>query len=200
MRRRRPRRGFDEAWKYAVRTFFRDCLQMLFPAVHDQVDWAQPVEFLDPHFYRLAPSVRAKRRQTADVVAKVYFRDGTPRLVLIHIEIQSQPDPRFPLRMYVYHYHIFDQFAYPDVVSLAILADDDPNWRPNSFAYANVGSSLEFKFSTIKLLDFEESVLEQSDNPFRFGGVGALAGVEDARQAATTNVRKNRPNSRPARA
>jgi len=90
MRRRRPRRGFDEAWKYAMRTFFRDCLQMLFPAVHDQVDWAQPVEFLDPHFYRLAPSVRAKRRQTADVVAKVYFRDGTPRLVLIHIEIQSQ--------------------------------------------------------------------------------------------------------------
>jgi len=68
--------------------------------------------------------------------------------------------------MYVYHYHIFDQFAYPDVVSLAILADDDPNWRPNSFAYANVGSSLEFKFSTIKLLDFQESVLEQSDNPF----------------------------------
>lgn len=166
MRKRRPRRGFDEAWKYAIRAFFRECLQLLFPAVHDQVDWTRPVEFLDANLYRLAPAVRGKRRQTADVVAKVYFRDGTERIVLIHIEIQAQPDPKFALRMFVYHYHIFDAYEYPEVVSLAILADNDSNWRPNSFGYQNVGSELQFRFSTVKLLDFDEAELERSENPF----------------------------------
>ncbi len=166
MRKRRPRRGFDEAWKYAVRAFFRECLQLLFPAVQEQVDWTRPVEFQDTNLYRLAPGVRGKRRQTADIVAKVYFRDGTTRFVLIHIEIQAQPDAKFALRMFVYHYHIFDAYDYPEVVSLAILADDDPNWRPNTFGYQNVGSWLQFGFTTVKLLDFYEAELEQSENPF----------------------------------
>ncbi|GIV05457.1 MAG: hypothetical protein KatS3mg016_1032 [Fimbriimonadales bacterium] len=166
MRKRRPRRGFDEAWKYAIRTFFRECLQLLFPAVHDQVDWTRPVEFLDANLYRLAPAVRGKRRQTADIVAKVSFHDGTERIVMIHIEIQAQPDPNFALRMFVYHYHIFDAYEYPEVVSLAILADADPNWRPNTFGYQNIGSELQFRFSTVKLLDFDETVLERSRNPF----------------------------------
>ncbi|MFN7016318.1 MAG: hypothetical protein ACK4P5_04015 [Fimbriimonadales bacterium] len=166
MRKRRLRRGFDEAWKYAVHSFFRECLQLLFPAVHDQIDWTRPVEFLDANLYRLVPGVRGRRRHTADIIAKVYFHDGIERIVLIHIEIQAQADPMFPLRMYVYHYHIFDAYDYPEVVSLAILADNDPNWRPNAFGYQNIGSRLQFEFTIVKLLDFDEAALEQSENPF----------------------------------
>ncbi|MDW8052623.1 MAG: hypothetical protein RMJ83_09125 [Armatimonadota bacterium] len=90
MHRPNPRRGFDEAWKYAMRTFFREGLQLLFPAVHDAIEWEHPVEFIDTEFYRLAPKVRAQRRQSADIVAKARFLDGTERFVLIHIEIQAQ--------------------------------------------------------------------------------------------------------------
>lgn len=46
------------------------------------------------------------------------------------------------------------------------MADSDPRWRPNSFGYENVGSSVQFRFTGIKLLDFDEQFLEQLDNPF----------------------------------
>lgn len=166
MRRPNPRRGFDEAWKYAMRAFFREGLQLLFPAVHDAIDWEHPVEFVETEFYRLAPGARSQRRQSADVVAKVRFLDGAERFVFIHIEIQAQHDPNFPRRMFVYHYHIYDAYDYPEVVSLAILADANPRWRPSSFGYENVGSSLQFRFTSVKLLDFDEQSLEQLDNPF----------------------------------
>ncbi len=154
MRKRRPRRGFDEAWKYAVRVFFPECLKLLFPSVHAQIDWTLPVEFLNADLYRLAPGARSKRRQTADIVVKVYFLDGRERIVLIHIEIQAQPDPNFPLRMFVYYYHIFDDYGYLEVVSLAILADNDSNWRPGSFQRSTAGCRVAFEFPTVKLARF----------------------------------------------
>ncbi len=116
MRKRRPRRGSDEAWKYAIRAFFRECLQLLFTAVHDQVDWARPVEFLDANLYRLAPAVRGKRRQTADVVVKVHFRDGTERIVIIHIEIQRNPTPISPCGCLSITTMSLDAYEYPEVV------------------------------------------------------------------------------------
>ncbi|GIV11218.1 MAG: hypothetical protein KatS3mg020_0709 [Fimbriimonadales bacterium] len=166
MRRGRPRRGFDEAWKYALRVFFSEALLLLFPHVHELIDWTRPVEFVDVNLYRLAPRAHSRRRRAADVIVRVWFQDGVERLVLIHIEIQSQPDPNFPLRMFVYYYHIFDAYNYSRVVSLAILADDDPTWRPDSFEYENAGTRVRFEFSTVKLLDLDETTLEQMENPF----------------------------------
>ncbi|MFN3691116.1 MAG: hypothetical protein ACK4UU_09355, partial [Fimbriimonadales bacterium] len=162
----RPRRGFDEAWKYALRVFFREFLMLLFPQVYAAIDWTHPVEFLDTNLYRLSPRARGKRRYTADVLVRVRFLDGTERLVLVHIEIQSQPDPNFPLRMFVYHYHILDAYNHPEVISLAVLADNDPNWRPNTYEKVNLATRLVFEFTSVKLLDFDEQALEQSPNPF----------------------------------
>jgi hypothetical protein len=34
--------------------------------------------------------------------------------------------------MYIYNYRIYDRFKHP-IVSLAILGDDDINWRPDHF-------------------------------------------------------------------
>jgi len=185
MRVRRPRRGFDEAWKYAIRVFFRECLQLLFPAVYDEVDWTRPVEFLDVNLFRLAPGARTQRHQAADVLAKVASKDGTERLVLVHIEIQAQPDPKFPLRMFVYHYHIFGAFDYPEVISLAILADNAPDWRPNSFGYRNAGCRLQFEFTAVKLLDLNETELQQSENPF---ALVALAHLRALKTRGTPNL------------
>ena len=164
--RRRVRRGFDEGWKYAIRAFLPECLQLLFPSLHARIDWTQPVEFLSTELHRLAPAQLRKGVRSVDVLVRVYFRDGVPRVVLLHIEIQAQPDPNFPLRMFVYHYRIFDANDYPELISLAILADDDPNWRPSVFERRLAGCNLRFEFPTVKLLDFDEAELEQSENPF----------------------------------
>jgi hypothetical protein len=69
--------------------------------------------------------------------------------------------------MYVYNYRIFDRYNRP-VASLAVLADDDPAWRPTGFRNSLFGCEAGLRFPVVKLLDFaaQEAVLEASTNPF----------------------------------
>jgi hypothetical protein len=48
--------------------------------------------------------------------------------VLVHIEVQGQPERDFARRMFVYYYRIFDRYERP-IMSVAILADEQADWR-----------------------------------------------------------------------
>jgi hypothetical protein len=52
------------------------------------------------------------------------------------------------------------------VVSLAVLGDEQPNWRPTQFSYGRWGSEMRLRFPIIKLLDYTWETLESNDNPF----------------------------------
>ena len=93
-------------------------------------------------------------------------KNGEEAYLLIHVEVQSQGDPDFDKRMYVYHYRSFD--INPKVISLAILGDERPQWRPSGYSYELAGCRVEFSFPTVKLLDYQQQweTLEQSSNPF----------------------------------
>jgi hypothetical protein len=86
---------------------------------------------------------------------------------LIHVEVQTTRDAEFPRRMYVYNYRIFDRYNRP-VASLAVLADDDADWRPTDFHSDLFGCEAGIRFPAVKLLDFaaHETMLEASSNPF----------------------------------
>jgi hypothetical protein len=73
----------------------------------------------------------------------------------------------FPKRMYVYNYRIFDRHN-REVISLAILADEDANWRPDHFGYGRWGFHTEIRFPVVKLLDYAPhwQALEVDPNPF----------------------------------
>jgi len=101
---------------------------------------------------------------------------------LIHIEIQSHYDVKFEKRMYTYNYRatdLYDKF----VVSLAILGDTNPTWRPNSYDKAMLGCELRLKFPTVKLIDYEPlwNELESNNNPF------AIITMAHLRTKTTTN-------------
>jgi hypothetical protein len=83
------------------------------------------------------------------------------------LEIQSQSKTDFAERMFVYFYRIRDKYSRV-LVSLAVLADDDQNWRPQCFREELFGCRVEFEFPTVKLLDFVDRIdeLEQSKNHF----------------------------------
>jgi hypothetical protein len=87
--------------------------------------------------------------------------------LLIHLEVQGQYEANFAQRMFVYNYRIFDRFRRP-VISLAILGDERPSWRPQSYSYGQGGAKMTLEFLIVKLLDFEEqwSQLETSSNLF----------------------------------
>jgi hypothetical protein len=54
------------------------------------------------------------------------------------------------------------------VLSLAVLCDANPRWRPTEFTRQILGCEVQFRFPIAKLLDYRQrwNDLEQSQNPF----------------------------------
>ena len=157
---------YDSPWKEALDAYFEPFLALLFPEVHRQIDWSRGYESLDKEFQQVVREAEIGRRYV-DKLVKVWTRDGIECWVLVHVEVQTTRDAEFPQRMYVYNYRIFDRYNRP-VASLAVLADDDPDWRPTDFHNDLFGCQAGIRFPAVKLLDFaaHEAMLEASDNPF----------------------------------
>ncbi len=53
-------------------------------------------------------------------------------------------------------------------MSLLVLGDEHPKWRPKHFEYKLWENHLSLKFPAVKLLDYKgkEEELKQSKNPF----------------------------------
>jgi hypothetical protein len=157
---------FDSPWKEALDVYFRAFLRLFFPAIHDDIDWSRPVERLDKEFQQLVPRA-AQGRRTVDKLVKVWRRNGRAAWVLVHVEVQAQRDRTFTKRLCVYNCRIFDAYE-RDVVSLAVLADGEPNWRPRAYRRGLWGCTMRMTFPPAKLLDYRgrEAELEASANPF----------------------------------
>ncbi|NJL06684.1 MAG: DUF4351 domain-containing protein [Chloroflexaceae bacterium] len=160
-----PPDTFDEPWKLILEHYFRDFLTFLFPTVATAIDWSRPPEPMPTELTRLtATSSTGPRR--VDWLVKVWLRDGTERWLLIHIEIQSQPEEAFPYRLAMYHFHLRITSA-QSVLSLAVLGDDNLHWRPDRYVDDVLGLRLELIYPMVKLVDFREreEELRQSQNP-----------------------------------
>ncbi|MEO5335195.1 MAG: hypothetical protein H7839_24550 [Magnetococcus sp. YQC-5] len=155
---------FDVPWKEILETCFPDFVLFFLPEAYTEIDWSQGFEFLDTEFARISRDADIGDRRM-DKLVKVWRRDGIEFWVLIHIEIQGDKKPNFASRMYVYQYRAYDLYQKP-VVGLAILADEHVGWGPSEFSYAMWGTKLSYQFTAVKLLDYAEMELEQSNNPF----------------------------------
>jgi len=84
--------------------------------------------------------------------------------------------------MFVYNCRIFDHYN-RTVVSLAVLADDDPGWRPSSYREDLWDWSVEMSFPTVKILDYanQTEALEASSNPFAMVVLAHLKALETRR-------------------
>ncbi len=113
--------------------------------------------------------------------------------MLIHVEVQTWKEGDFPRRMHVYNHRIFDRYD-REVISLAILADDDPDWRPNQFGYSRWGFRTGTEFPIVKLLDYAPrwQVLEADPNPFAMVVLAHLKTLETRRSTADRHAWKLR--------
>lgn len=155
-----PDNDFDGPWKEVLDLYLEDALAFFFSDAHRDIDWARGYEGLETELQQVAPEGE-RGAQAVDKLIKVFLRDGTDTWVLIHLEVQSQSETSFEQRMFRYHARLYDHFR-QEIVSLAILGDERPNWRPKGFGYGRWGSSIQFTFPAIKLLDFTEEELEAS--------------------------------------
>ena len=179
------RQDFDNPWKEALHEYFRSFLEFFFPDIHADIDWNRGHEFLDAELRQLARKTRAGRR-LPDALVRVVRRDGQEGYVLVHIEIQSQVDQLFTLRVATYNYRIFDLHQLP-LVSLVILADPDPQWRPERYERELWGTRSVLEFRAFKLLDLRDRRLElaASSNPFALLSAAHLAALESGPAART---------------
>jgi len=87
--------------------------------------------------------------------------------VYVHVEVQGGRESDFARRMFVYNYRLFDRFDAP-VASFAVLADDDPRWKPDGFSFEALGLTHSVQLGIAKLLDHELRLeqLQEDANPF----------------------------------
>ncbi|MEJ1931797.1 transposase [Nostoc sp. NIES-2111] len=157
---------YDSPWKEVIELYFPSFLEFFFTQAYAEIDWTRPYEFLDTELQQLEPDAEIGKR-LVDKVAKVWLLDGEEAWVLVHVEVQGQYDSQFPQRMYTYNYRLFDRHK-KRVISLAVLADEQANWRPNRYSYQLGGCRVSLEFPIAKLLDYEATweTLEQTTNPF----------------------------------
>ena len=164
------RPDYDGAWKVSLDQYFKDFLALLFPAIHAEVDWSKGYVFLDSELAKITVDAKTGRRY-ADKLVKVHTLAGVEEWLLIHVEVQSSPEPQgvFARRMFTYWSRLMD-YHQVDVVSLAVLADTNENYRPTTFKFSRSGTENTFTYPIAKLTDFETeedwASLQTSDNVF----------------------------------
>jgi len=148
---------YDSAWKTVIKTWFSDFLAFFFPDIHRAIDFSKKPVFLDKEMQEIDPDSTMGDRE-ADILVKVHLKDGTTQYIgiLIHVEVQAQPVPGFMERMFVYFYRAFDQNKIEriPVISIALLTDDNPVYRPHEYAFDLFGFQLRMRIPMVKIIDF----------------------------------------------
>ena len=165
----------DSAWKDVIEVLFEPFTEFFFHPIYEDIDFSKGIEILDTKLTGITPYGKMGKRY-ADQLVKVYLKDGIRACicVFIHVEVQGYKEKKgvFPERTYVYNYRIYDKNIGKGikVVSIAILTDDDENYRPDEFLVRQWGFELRMKIPIVKIIDYKNKKelrekLETSDNP-----------------------------------
>ena len=164
---------YDSGWKKVIKKLFEDFLLFFFPHIHQAIDFEKEITFIDHELKEIEPNSGLGDRD-ADILVQVYLKDESIKYIgiYIQIEVQSQPRPNFIEKVFIYLYRAMDKRRETDlpVISLAILADDNKNYRPSEYSIRLFGFELTMKIPIIKILDYEykeemKKKLETSKNP-----------------------------------
>lgn len=153
-------------WKSILEEVFDDFLKFFFPNAETLFDLEKGFEYLDKELEQVFPPEGDNYvPKFVDKLVKVYCRSGTEAWLLVHIEVQGYQDDGFADRMFTYYYRIWDKYRQP-ITAFAILTDGCKHFLPGQFEQACLGTSLCFRFNSLKVLDQSEEELAASDNLF----------------------------------
>ncbi len=91
--------GYDQLFKTILERLLQDFLELFFPEAAARLDF-QTLRFVDKEIFANVPEGTVRE---ADVVAKLQTLEGNPELILVHIEVQTEPESDFPRRMFEYY-------------------------------------------------------------------------------------------------
>jgi Domain of unknown function (DUF4351) len=108
-------------------------------------------EWLDKEISQIVAQSRHRNRQV-DLLFKVRLLDGRDQWILCHLEIQTSYESDFEFRIDQYHSGLKWMFR-RDVLTLVILADLNPDWRPTEHHFKMGGFESLCRFPICKILD-----------------------------------------------
>jgi predicted transposase YdaD len=172
-------RDQDGAWKEILNEMFEEMLQLFFPKYHKKIDWSVPPQFLDNELQTLNATSDETLR-LADKLAKVRFKGGEDKYLLIHVEVQGYADKKFARRMFIYYYRLFDKYE-EQITSLAILTRPGSGQVENTFRARFMDGWLIYRFPIVKVWELRERAehLRQSKNPFAHLMLAQLSDIYD---------------------
>lgn len=173
-----PRHDYDSPWKEMLSAYFQQFMAFFMPDAHQEIDWNTGYELLDKELRQITRDAEIGGR-LADHLVKLWKKNGEETWVLVHVEVQAQEKPDFPHRLYVYNYRIHDLYNRP-AASVAVLADENPEWQPSQYTQELWGCRTEFHFPVVKLLTYadQQHILETSHNPFAIVTLAHLKTLE----------------------
>ena len=175
---------YDGAWKDLLHRRLREVLACYFPAVAGAIDWSVTPEFLEQELRALAVESSRVNNRT-DLLVRVRLRDGDLQVLYLHIEVQSFREPGFAQRM-ARSFHGIRASCGEDVVTLVVLADLDPTWKPVEYRYERLGCETIFRFPCCKLLE----ILPQMEGDISFPALAARAQIEALRTSRHPDKRR----------
>ncbi|MGH9334845.1 MAG: hypothetical protein ACRD21_13975, partial [Vicinamibacteria bacterium] len=95
--------------KGILRRFFREFLELFFPEFAARLDF-ESLEFPDKELFKGFPDGAPRE---PDVVARVRSREGSPEIVIVHVEAQSRAEKDFGRRMFEYYALLWLSFDAP---------------------------------------------------------------------------------------
>ncbi len=143
--------GYDQLFKTILERLLRDFLELFFSEVADRLDF-QSLSFVDKEVFANVPEGAVRE---ADIVAKLHTHEGEPELVLVHIEVQTEPRSDFPRRMFEYYSVLRLHYGIP-VFPVVVYLRQGPSSRLAEYRESLFGEELLlFRYHTLALARLE---------------------------------------------
>lgn len=156
----------DTLWKSILEDIFEDFLLFFYPDAGSFFDFSKDFEYLDKELEQLfPPEDNLYQTRFVDKLVKVHCKNGDNEWILVHIEVQGYHDRDFAQRMFTYYSRILDRYGKP-ITAFAIFTESNAAFKPCEYYREFMGTSVLYKFNTFKILDQNEEMLRESENPF----------------------------------
>jgi len=160
-----PRRN-DELLKGVFEDNFADFLRFLYPEADGQFDFSRGITFMNTELRAIVPNRERKGgHRMADLLAKVFMRDGAEKWILVHTEIEGGHASDFAFRMFQYYYRLLDEHEVP-VETVVFFTGGTSQPRPAEYHHRTIDTRIHFLYRTYHILDHSEEELLAMDNPF----------------------------------
>ena len=149
----------DQLFKKVLQEQLQGFIELFFPEVAARLDF-RSLSFLDKEIFTDFPE---GSRRELDVVAEINTDDGSPELILVHIEVQARPEKELAERMFEYYVLLRRRYQVPVFPVVVYLRGGTGSieevYRETLFGR----EQLRFRYASIGLAELEaEEYVEKS--------------------------------------